>query len=220
MKCRLPLLLMLAVMLTACNRSQPRLETGDLIFVGIPYDYQLDSMSSAIVCATGDTDAVNYIHVAIVERVQDSLYIIDATLKHGVSRYPMAEFVEDFKLRGGSLPHFDAMRLSDTTGVSASVQRAKQFVGRGYDLWFLPDNEEQYCSELVQNAYLDPNGNPLFDTAPMNFLAPDGSMPPYWQELFALLGREVPQGVMGTNPNDMSHSPRLTQCWAIDPLAL
>ena len=40
----------------------------------------------------------------------------------------------------------------------------------------------------------------------MNFLAPDGSMPPYWTTLFEELGMPVPQGVPGTNPQDMSAS--------------
>lgn len=182
--------------------------TGDLLFVGLPYEYSLaDSteMSSAIVSATGDTAAVNYIHVALLERVGDSLYVIDATLKRGVARYPIDTFFADFRLRDGSLPRFDLYRLLDTVGNAFAVAEAKRYLGRGYDLCFLPDNEEQYCSELVQNAF----GANRFPSSPMNFLAPDGSMPPYWEQLFARMGMAVPQGVLGTNPNDMARSSQL-----------
>ena len=43
----------------------------------------------------------------------------------------------------------------------------------------------------------------------MNWLAPDGSLPAYWEELFAGLGMPVPQGVPGTNPQKLSQSARL-----------
>ena len=35
-------------------------------------------------------------------------------------------------------------------------------------------------------------------------------MPEFWEELFAGLGKEVPEGEPGTNPNDMSMEPVLT----------
>ena len=44
---------------------------------------------------------------------------------------------------------------------------------------------------------------------PMNFLSPDGSLPPYWEDLFERLNMPVPQGLPGTNPQDMSLSPLL-----------
>ncbi len=45
----------------------------------------------------------------------------------------------------------------------------------------------------------------------MNFRAADGSMPPFWNELFAKLGEEIPEGLPGTNPNDMSRDTLLTE---------
>ena len=44
----------------------------------------------------------------------------------------------------------------------------------------------------------------------MNFVAPDGTMPPYWEWLFGQLGMEVPQGLPGTNPQKMAESACLT----------
>ena len=34
--------------------------------------------------------------------------------------------------------------------------------------------------------------------------AADGTLPQFWTELFAKAGEEIPEGVPGTNPNDMA----------------
>ena len=91
------------------------------------------------------------------------------------------------------------------------MERAKSFCGRAYDVRFLPDNEDLYCSELVQNSYLDATGAQVFTSEPMNWLSPDGTMPPYWEWLFGKLGMEVPQGLPGTNPQRMSESENLEE---------
>lgn len=178
-----------------------------MIFVGIPIDYSLSDSSAieqAIVDATGDADSVNYIHVAIVEVDADTIFVIDATIKRGVARYPIDSFFVDFRLKDRTFPRFDVMRLKDNAEVSAYVQHAKDYVGRKYDMCFLPDNDEQYCSELVRNAYVTSDSIHLFAEAPMNFKNANGEYPVYWTELFGILGMPIPQDVMGTNPNDMS----------------
>ena len=63
----------------------------------------------------------------------------------------------------------------------------------------------------MQKSYLDASGEQVFTSEPMNFLAPDGTMPPYWEWLFGKLGMDVPQGVPGTNPQSMSQSGVLSE---------
>ncbi len=186
------------------------LRNGDLVFVGIPMDYSLeeDSMEDAIGQATGDGD-LNIIHVAIAEVDRDSIWIIDATIKHGVDRHPLDTFLRDFTLKDGSLPEMIVMRLRDNRHASDYVENSKAYLGLPYDVAFLPDNGALYCSELVRESYRAPDGAFLFENKPMNFLAPDGQMPLYWQQLFALIGQDVPQGIPGTNPREMSEAPVL-----------
>ena len=188
-----------------------QLRTGDLIFVGIPADYSLDSdsMASAIGEATGEADSLNIIHVAIAEVRQDSVWIIDATIAHGVDRHPLDTFLTDFTLRDGSYPVFKVMRLKDDSRAQEFVDNTRKFLGQPYDSAFLPDNGAMYCSELVYESYLTPDGGHIFSEAPMNFLDDEGAMPVYWEQLFGMLGMEVPQGIPGTNPKQMSRDPAL-----------
>ena len=193
-----------------CAQKQDRLRSGDLIFVGIPvgYDAESGSLDEAISSATGEEGALNLIHVAIAEVEADSVWIIDATIAHGVDRHPLDTFLKDFTLRDGSYPEFIVKRVKGADA-GAAVEKAKTFCGRAYDVRFLPDNEDLYCSELVQKCYLDASGQQMFESEPMNFRAPDGTMPPYWEWLFGQLGMEVPQGLPGTNPQRMSLAPCL-----------
>ena len=206
--CLLPVLLV-----SACRRDEAEIQTGDLLFVGLPLDYTVEgdtaSMASAIAAATGDENQVNYIHVAILEKAGDTTFVIDATLKRGVARYPLDTMREDFRLGSGDYPLFVVKRMKNNKRAAEWVANAKQYIGRGYDVAFLPDNDEQYCSELVWNAYTGADGEHLMTAAPMNFRSPDGSFPPYWVWLFSKIGMPIPQDVPGTNPNDMAKEPAL-----------
>ena len=89
------------------------------------------------------------------------------------------------------------------------LTKAKSFIGQPYDWWYLPDNGKMYCSELVYESYLDSDGYHIFEAHPMNFRSPDGTMPQVWISIFEELGQPVPEGVLGTNPSDLSKSPLL-----------
>ena len=190
-----------------CSRNLNRLQNGDLVFVGLPlgYDAETGSVDEAIASATGEEGLLNLIHVAIAEVKADSIWIIDATIAHGVDRHPLDTFLRDFTLPDGSYPEFIVKRVKGVDA-DAAIENAKSFCGRAYDVRFLPDNEDLYCSELVQRSYLDYAGRPVFESEPMNFKAPDGTMPPYWEWLFGQLDMEVPQGLPGTNPQKMSQA--------------
>lgn len=191
--------------LLACAACAPSgLHNGDLVFVGIPSDYRINgSMSDAIGDATSAGDQMNIIHAAILEIQGDSAWIIDATLKHGVDRHPLDTFLADFTLKDGSYPEFIVMRLKDDREVGTYVENAKKYVGLKYNYAFIPCDTARYCTELIRDSYVKSDGRHIFTEQPMNFLSPDGTMPEYWNELFAILGMPVPQGLPGTNPRGM-----------------
>ncbi len=197
------LFIVTAILLASC---QSGIKTGDLLFIGIPGDYSLDEseMDGAISAATGSKDALNLIHVAILEVGKDTTWIIDATIKHGVDRHPIDTMFKEFTLKDGSQPTYIVKRLKDSRKAAQYVENAKQFLGLPYDVAFLPDNGALYCSELVRESYRTENGAFIFDEKPMNFKNSEGEFPLYWQQLFALIGQEIPQDIPGTNPQDMS----------------
>ena len=201
------LLLITAILLASCKSG---IKTGDLLFVGIPGDYSLDEseMDGAISASTGTTD-LNLIHVAILEVGKDTTWIIDATIKHGVDRHPIDTMFKEFTLKDGSQPTYIVKRLKDSKKAAQYVENAKQFLGLPYDVAFLPNNGALYCSELVRESYRTPPGGYIFDEKPMNFKNANGEFPLYWQQLFALIGQEIPQDIPGTNPQDMSGAPVL-----------
>ena len=181
-----------AVCLLSSCRTDTAPQTGDLIF----FTGGSSSMDDAISSSTGD----GFVHVAIVEvDSEGTVWLIDATPQKGVSREKLLEEKRNMVLK----------RLKDSTGVAASVQRAKGLIGSPYDFAFLPDNDAYYCSELVYECFLRPDGSHIFSCRPMNFLDSEGNLPEYWKELFEKLQMDVPQGLPGTNPEDLSRSTTL-----------
>lgn len=202
----------IAALLTAvsCTPSQPRIQTGDLLFqVGAE-----SAMSGAIAAATVRDSTLTFTHVAIAladpsgGSERDS--VLEASGDGGVRITSLDAFL-DRSAHIGNRPAVVAMRLRDTTGVAASVIRARAFTGLPYDYSYRPDNAGMYCSELVWESYRDTLGRRIFPARPMNFRAQDGSMPAFWIELFEKLGEPIPEGVPGTNPNDMARDPHLEE---------
>lgn len=186
----------LLLLLTSCHGSR-RLMTGDLLFVeGAP----TGALDRAIMGSTGAM-----VHVGIIEVSGDSVYVIDAAPKTGVARRPLEVFLDDQRDEAGLLPTLCLMRLKDNRDAAAFVAQAKSLCGAEYDFTFLPGNGQYYCSELVYECY-QRDGQPLFEATPMNFKNATGEFDPYWVEHFERLGIPIPQGVLGTNPDEMSYS--------------
>lgn len=86
----------------------------------------------------------------------------------------------------------------------ASIAHARQYVGRAYDPLFLKDNEDIYCSELVQFSFVDSQGKPIFSPIPMSFHDSTGNITDYWKKFYEERGLDVPEGQPGTNPSELS----------------
>lgn len=195
---------MMLAFIVSCGQSEDSIQSGDLLFVGIPMEYNIETgMASAIADATGEKGEINYIHTAILEvDNQGKVWVIDATLKHGVHRHPLDTLKKDFTLKGGMDPYYEVMRLKDNRLASQYVENAKKFIGEPYDEYFKHDNGRHYCTELVYDSYVNENGH-VFQAHPMNFKNAEGEFPVYWEQLFAILGESIPQDQPGTNPQDM-----------------
>lgn len=168
-------------------------------------------MGEAIGSATGtEKEPVTFTHVALVTAVEPEIELLEASPARGVAPTTLTEFLNDSRLIAGR-PAVVAMRLRDTTGTAEALVRARTFIGQPYDFSYRPDNGRLYCSELLYESFLTPEGRHRFPVRPMNFRSADGSMPAFWEELFARNGEAVPEGIPGTNPNDMAADPQLVE---------
>lgn len=195
---------MLAAM-ASCGRREPALQTGDLLFQA----GKQTEMAGAITAATGHAEALNYTHVGIAVCAPGADSVLEATTG-GVCIVPLERFLADAGDEEDR-PLVVAMRLRDTSGLAASVLRARRCLGLPYDYSFRPDNGRLYCSELVWESYRRADGSRIFPARPMNFRAADGTLPRYWVELFEKLGEPIPEGEPGTNPNEMARDPQLRE---------
>ncbi len=182
------------------------LRTGDLLFVEIPADYTLDTGSK-----NGFASGALNIHVAIFDVDEDGTWIVDATIKRGVARYPFEDFKTDFTLHDGSLPRLTVKRPDvSAEQANAFVQKAREYIGQPYDVDFTEDNGAMYCSELVYHSYVTENGRYLFEEGSISFKDAEGNMPQYWKDIFAWLGKDIPEGNIGIMPADMMEDADLT----------
>ncbi len=151
-----------------------------------------------------------YDHVGIVVVEEGRACVLEANPRDGVVLTPWEDFVAAAPLVGGS-PGITVMRLICDFPADEAVERAKSHIGEPYDWHFLSDNGKMYCSELVYDSYLYADGSHIFTAVPMNFRDSEGNMPKFWTELFSSFGEPVPEGISGTNPNDLSRDPHLTE---------
>lgn len=217
--------LVLALTFVACGPKNPKaVQTGDLLFVDLQLDYTFkDSVDGHpfAVHQIQDGEEVNYIHVAIFEvDKNDSLWIIDATYKGNVSRYPFSTFIKNFTLRDGSYPRMEVMRLKNNRYAAEFVENAKKHIGTIYDVNMMENNDSLYCSELVRVSYVL-KGDTIFAAAPIDFRSSDGTIPTYWTEFFGMIGKPLPQGNRGILPNAMIKDEALEKVIVVDdPMVL
>ena len=182
-------MLLLAI---SCGQNRDRLHTGDLLFQA----GKNTEMTGAITAATGEEGPLNFSHVGIAVTGNGADSVLEATTDGGVRLTLLEEFLG---------------RSAKIGGIAAAVRRARSFLGVPYDYSFRPGREKLYCSELVWESYRAENGTPLFTARPMNFRAADGTLPQFWADLFDQLGEQVPEGLPGTNPNDMAREELLEE---------
>lgn len=200
------LLLIVLYTVLSCTEYSFTPQNGDLLFCVASNS----AMSDAIVESTVEYDEIAFDHVGIYDAASRS--VIEANPKSGVVQTPLSDFLAS-ATQLNEAPGVIVMRvITCTTGeAEASVKRARNMIGLPYDWSFLPDNGKMYCSELIYECWRDSSGIFVFHTIPMSFRNEDGDMPDFWTELFERLGEPVPEGIPGTNPNDMAKEACLSE---------
>ena len=177
-------LLFVTLTLTSCQTYS--LRQGDLLF-------HVTSQANAIT----DVTPAMIDHVAIVLS-KDS--VIEA-----VSRGVVTTPLDSLRRQEG---HYVIGRVKKAD-TRRSVENARRYLGRAYDRLYLPDNDDIYCSELIQFSYVDRLGKPLFEPVPMSFHDTTGRITDYWRHFYEQHNMEVPEGHPGTNPAELSQRPAI-----------
>lgn len=172
---------------------------GDLAF----QISEISDFTKAITDVSAMRDSIKFAHVGIIFIDHGQPYVIEAVPKGGVTVTPLESYLSEALTIDGK-PGVVIKRVIRDFPAKQAIETAKSFLGQEYDWDFLPDNGKIYCSELVYESFTDFEGRKLFQARPMNFRNAEGDIPDYWTELFRKLGTDVPQGVPGTNPQDMS----------------
>lgn len=198
------------LLFTQCSESGSKLKSGDLVF-------QINESSDfirAITTTTGDHKEFSYSHVGIVKCEDDQIMVIEALPKTGVHIVSLQEFLDNSAHDKSGKPLVVVMRIVDEPFAENEViANAEKFVGKPYDQVFSADDTAIYCSELVYKSYFRPNGQYLFTANPMSFTDSTGKTSQLWLNYFDKLGRSVPEGEPGTNPNDMSKEKSLKEVY-------
>ena len=184
-----------------------KIETGDLIFVGIP-EQKGESLGNAVASSTG-VGTNKIIHVGILEvninyNKFKEIYVIEASNLKGVIRDTLKNF-----LHNNLIPQFSSKifikRVKDATEKEKNqwIIEAKKHIGKKYNFKYIPSEDSLYCSELVYISYLKENKEHIFKEEEMQFKDKDGNIPLYWIKNFEKLNMEIPIGKLGTNPQKM-----------------
>lgn len=183
------------------------LKSGDLLFVMAGES----DFSKAISDATGGSENIRFVHVAIVS-VEEEVKVIEASPDGGVRKINIDKFLSQAPYIDGH-PGVVAKRLDVELPFDLVIANAESYLGEPYDWWYLPDNGKMYCSELIYESYRNKSGERIFQASPMNFRNADGEMPDFWEKLYRNLGMDVPEGLPGTNPQDISKDSRLVEVY-------
>ena len=205
MKMRYILYIGMVLMATACApttpANDPNLEHGDILFqVFKPSDF-----SAAVEGVAVGRDNISYSHVGLLSINENDTTVIEAVFK-GVREVSLEHYLGNSDTIAGR-PVVTVSRVKPEFRhlSAAAVERAREYIGHSYDFVFSPENDSIYCSELVALAYLDEEGRSIFSTVPMSFRnMQTGEIDSTWIKHFAEYGAEVPEGVAGTNPSQMS----------------
>src|SRR5574344_2432454 len=171
---------------------------GDFLFVA---DDESD-FEKAVNNSTKKDFEFSFSHVAIIKIENDSIFVLEATPDKGVTKTSFLDFYNNSK-------HITVGRLKSkyNTIIKKSLENIEKLIGKEYDNYFDADNDKYYCSELIQQNFLDNNGNHIFEPIKMTFKnSSDNANNDFWEKYFEKLNSDIPEGKNGSNPNSIYNS--------------
>lgn len=194
----------LLFILSACN-NKFELQDGDLLF---SIGKSNSPMTEAIQSATAHQADIAYTHVGIVKIVDNECFVIEATAPEGVQQISFDAFMNKAATVGQrTFVAVGRLKPQFTHIIPRALACAQSKIGLCYDYAYSDSNNAYYCSELVQESFLQTNGSHLFPAIKMTFKNPHtNSYDAFWLAHFEKLGLPIPEGENGSNPAQLSKS--------------
>jgi len=176
---------------------------GDFLF----QDLDSSPLCEAIENVTPGFNNMNFSHVGIVSIINGTPMVYEA--------YPPSVQLIDLKvflnrsLDINNKPKVIVGRLKKEyrKSIRSAIGFIEKKVGTKYDEFFLYENNQLYCSELLYDAFLKDS---IFELQPMNYKYKDSNeFQKQWINHFKKLDSEIPQGKLGINPGTMSISAKI-----------
>ena len=186
----------LAVIIMSCRQANDVLD-GDLLFCIADEDNEITDVTQGI-------DGMKIEHVGIYYNKS----VIEATKSKGVCVTPIDSFIR----HNGRRVIVGRVESAD---IRLSIENVLKYKGLPYDTLFMPDDRAMYCSELVQKSYVRSDSTLIFSPIPMSFHDDSGNITPFWTDFYKQRGMEVPEGMPGSNPGELSRreSVRIIRRW-------
>lgn len=170
-------------------------QAGTIIFQslkrGIGFNRAVSLSGSQVLV---ENEFTNINHVALY--VGDG-WVIEASRQHGVIKRKLSAFLL-------AANYSITATINDSSLIAHALARANDCLGQPYNHSFYPDDPGFYCSQLIVHAFQTDLGDSYFQQYPMNFCEPTSQQfLPYWLDYYRHLGRDIPQGVQGSHPQQL-----------------
>ena len=186
----------LTVIIMSCGQTNDVLD-GDLLFCIADEDNEITDVTQGI-------DGMKIEHVGIYYNKS----VIEATRSKGVCVTPIDSFIRH------NVGRVIVGRV-ESADIRLSIENVLKYKGLPYDTLFMPDDRAMYCSELVQKSYVRSDSMLIFSPIPMSFHDDSGNITPFWTDFYKQRGMDVPEGMPGSNPGELSRrkSVRIIRRW-------
>ncbi|QIV96370.1 permuted papain-like amidase YaeF/Yiix C92 family enzyme [Allofrancisella inopinata] len=164
------------------------LRKGDVLFIVDGYEKNISNLSVGY----GD---YSYYHCSLY--IGDSR-IIESVKTVGVIIADLAKYSNNKILVGRTAQKDDFL--------NNVIKYAHKLIGCQYNDLFLPNQSGKfYCSELIHEVFALANKNIFFKMHTLNYISPgDLEVCKYWSDFYSQYGLKVPQGEIGSHPNNLS----------------
>lgn len=166
----------------------------------------MENLSGAIDRVTQTNVKTAYDHIALIEIIADSTFVLHANPSAGSVRELFSEFLAREKEH---TRQYNVYRLQPTYqhAIPNAVLQAKQLLGRPYNHTYILNDDSLYCSDFIERIF---RADRIFALEPMTFIDPaTQEIDAFWKTYYQKLGVAVPEGLPGCNPNGMAASHKL-----------